>query len=129
MGFTKLQLLAFQDAVVPDRVGSGLRLLFVGTNPSLWTAATGAHFARPGNRFYPALAAAGIIDRVIDAGSGMTEADREHLLARGIGITNIVARASAGTGHGELSAAELREEAAALAERVAAWRPPPGQQA
>ncbi len=55
MGFTRAELEAFRDATVPDLVGPGLRLLFVGINPGLWTAATATHFAHPGNRFYPAL--------------------------------------------------------------------------
>ena len=60
-----------------------LQLLFVGINPGLWTAATQTHFAHPVNRFYPALLAAGIIERPIDPAAGMTDADREHLdLAR-----------------------------------------------
>ncbi len=122
MGFTRAQLLHFQDATVPDLVGPGLRLLFVGINPGLWTAATGAHFARPGNRFYPALAAAGITEYQIDAGKGMRNEDRDHLLSRGIGITNLVARASARAD--ELSAEELREGGLALAARVSEWRPP-----
>ena len=79
----------------PDLVGPDLRLLFVGINPGLWTAATQTHFAHPGNRFYPALLAAGIIERPIDRGTGMTDDDRRHLLERGIGITNIVQRATA----------------------------------
>ena len=63
MGFTRAELEAFRDATVPDLVGPGLRLLFVGINPGLWTAATSTHFAHPGNRFYPALLRAGVIDR------------------------------------------------------------------
>ena len=58
MGFTRAELESFRDAVVPDLLPDGgepLRLLFVGINPGLWTAATQTHFARPGNRFYPAL--------------------------------------------------------------------------
>ncbi len=80
---------------MPDLVGSGLRLLFVGINPGLWTAATQTHFAHPANRFYPALLEAGIIDRPIDRGAGMTDDDRRYLVERGIGITNIVRRATA----------------------------------
>ena len=121
MGFTRAQLLEFQNATVPDLVGPGLRLLFVGINPGLWTAATGAHFARPGNRFYPALAEAGITSYRIDAGDGMRDEDRDHLLARGIGITNLVSRASARAD--ELSAAELRAGGERLTEWVAEWRP------
>ena len=61
---------------VPDLVGPGLRLLFVGINPGLWTAATQTHFAHPGNRFYPALRQAGIVDRDFDRAAGMTDDDR-----------------------------------------------------
>jgi double-stranded uracil-DNA glycosylase len=91
---------------VPDLVGPGLRLLFVGINPGLWTAATSTHFAHPGNRFYPALLRAGVVDRVIDRGVGMTDDDRRYLVERGIGITNLVARAAPRAA--EISAEELR---------------------
>lgn len=94
MGFTRAQLESFRDAEVTDLVGPGLRLLFVGINPGLWTAATNTHFAHPGNRFYPALLAGGVIDRPVDRAAGMTDDDRAHLVARGIGITNLVARAT-----------------------------------
>ena len=106
MGFTRAELEAYRDATVPDLVGPGLKLLFVGINPGLWTAATSTHFAHPGNRFYPALRLAGVIDRDIDRGNGMSEADRRHLIDRGIGITNVVARATSKAS--ELSVAELR---------------------
>ena len=95
MGFTKEELLAHRDRTVDDLIGDDCRLLFVGINPGLWTAATGAHFARPGNRFYPALARAGIVDRVIDASQGMSPEDAAMLTARGVGITNVVPRATA----------------------------------
>ncbi|MGD9694111.1 MAG: mismatch-specific DNA-glycosylase [Thermoleophilia bacterium] len=94
MGFTRAQLESFRDAEVADLVGPGLRLLFVGINPGLWTAATNTHFAHPVNRFYPALRAGGIIDRAIDPAAGMTDDDRAYLVSRGIGITNLVARAT-----------------------------------
>jgi len=106
MGFTRAELEAFRDKTVPDLVGPGLKLLFVGINPGLWTAATSTHFAHPGNRFYPALRLAGVIERDIDRGVGMTDVDRAHLIGRGIGITNVVARATARAS--ELSVAELR---------------------
>ena len=106
MGFTRAELESFRDATVPDLVGPGLKLLFVGINPGLWTAATATHFAHPGNRFYPALRLAGVIERDIDRGGGMSDADRTHLIERGIGITNVVARATARAS--ELSAGELR---------------------
>ncbi len=119
--FTRAELESFRDATVPDLVGPGLRLLFVGINPGLWTAATQTHFAHPGNRFYPALLRAGIVDRVIDRGSGMTDEDRRYLVGRGIGITNLVARATPRAA--ELSAAELRDGAEQLERFVAEHRP------
>ena len=106
MGFTRAELERFVGATVDDLVGPDLRLLFVGINPGLWTAATQTHFAYPGNRFYPALLRAGIIDREIDRGVGMSDADRRHLLDRGIGITNVAHRATAKAS--ELSKDELR---------------------
>ncbi len=121
MVFTRSELLGYQNAEVADLLGPGLRLLFVGINPGLWSAATGTHFARPGNRFYPALAAAGITDRLIRAGEGMTEDDRSHLIARGVGITNVVSRASARAD--ELDREELQEGALRLADKVAALGP------
>ena len=95
VGFSRAELESFRNAVVPDLVGPGLRLLFVGINPGLWTAATRTHFAHPGNRFYPALLEAGIIERPIDRGTGMSDADRRYMIERGIGITNVVHRATA----------------------------------
>lgn len=91
---------------MPDLVGPDVRLLFVGINPGLWTAATQTHFAHPGNRFYPALLEAGIVDVPIDRGVGMTDDDRRSFTDRGIGITNVVHRATAKAS--ELTAAELR---------------------
>ena len=119
--FTRAELDAFRGAVLPDLVGDDLRLLFVGINPGLWTAAVQTHFAHPANRFYPALLAAGIIERPIDPAAGMTEDDRDYFVGRGLGITNLVPRASARAD--ELTAAELREGGTRLVERVSAWRP------
>ena len=93
--FTRAELESFRDAEVPDLLGPDLRLLFVGINPGLWTAATQTHFAHPGNRFYPALLLAGILDVPVNPSAGMTDADRDRLRARGIGITNLVRRATA----------------------------------
>ena len=121
VGFSRSELESFRDAVVPDLVGPDLRLRFVGINPGLWTAATSTHFAHPGNRFYPALLRGGVIDRIIDRGTGMTDDDRRYLLQRGIGITNIVARATAKAS--ELTAAELREGGERLRRFVAEHRP------
>ena len=103
--FTQAELQSFRNASVPDLVGPGLKLLFVGINPGLWTAATQTHFAHPGNRFYPALRLAGIVDRDLDRGRGMTDEDRAYLTGRGIGITNLVNRATARAD--ELSPTEL----------------------
>lgn len=119
--FTRAELESFRDAEVPDLLGPDLRLLFVGINPGLWTAATGTHFAHPGNRFYPALLRAGILGRPIDPAAGMTDADRDHLRGRGIGITNLVRRATARAD--ELTAEELRLGGAALHALVERVRP------
>lgn len=121
MGFTTDELARFRDATVPDLLGPGLRLLFVGINPGLWTAATQTHFAHPGNRFYPALLRAGVIDREIDRSAGFTEADRAHLISRGIGITNIVERATARAS--ELERSELRVGGESLTAKVHELRP------
>lgn len=119
--FTREQLESFRDAVVPDLIGRDVRLLFVGINPGLWTAATSTHFAHPVNRFYPALLEAGIITQRVDPSDGMTESDREHLRERGIGITNLVHRATAKAS--ELSTSELREGAEELTRLVTRVRP------
>jgi double-stranded uracil-DNA glycosylase len=121
VGFTRAELESYRGATVPDLVGPDLRLLFVGINPGLWTAATATHFNHPGNRFYPALRRAGIIDRDIDRGRGMTDDDRAYLTSRGIGITNIVAGATARAS--EVTAAELRAGGEHLVAFVAAHRP------
>jgi len=121
MGFTRSELESFQDSTVPDLVGPGLKLLFVGINPGLWTAATQTHFSHPGNRFYPALLLAGVIGQKIDRGTGMTDADRHHLLERGVGITNVAHRATVKAS--ELSAIELRQGGEQLRRFVAQHRP------
>ena len=121
MGFTRSALEAFVGATVDDLVGDDVKLLFVGINPGLWTAATRTHFAHPGNRFYPALLRAGIIEREIDRGTGMSDADRAHLLERGIGITNVAARATAKAS--ELTAEELRSGGVRLRAFVQRHRP------
>jgi double-stranded uracil-DNA glycosylase len=121
VGFTKAELAAFRDATVPDLVGDRPRLVFVGINPGLWTAATQTHFAHPSNRFYPALHRAGITAHELDRVAGLTAADRDHLTGRGIAITNLVARATARAS--ELSSAELRAGAQALARRIERWQP------
>ena len=121
MGFTRAELESFRGASVPDLMPEHPKLVFVGINPGLWTAATGTHFAHPGNRFYPALVAAGIIPRLPDFADGFTEADQRMFLDAGIGISNLVHRATARAD--ELSRAELREGALRLAADVERWMP------
>lgn len=121
MGFTRAELEAFRGRRVPDLLPEPLRLLFVGINPGLWSAAVGTHFAKRGNRFYPALHRAGITDSVIDAADGYRPCDRAELERQGIGITNICPIATARAD--ELPADELRRGAESLSELVAARRP------
>ncbi len=120
MRFTRAELEAFRDAEVDDLVGADVRLVVVGINPGLMTAATNTHFAHPSNRFYPALHLAGIVDRAIPP-DGMDDDDRAHLLSRGLAITNVVRRATARAS--ELTTQEFRDGAAELVERVTAWHP------
>ncbi len=121
VGFTRAELETFRGCEVDDLIGPNLKLLFVGINPGLWTAAVQTHFAHPGNRFYPALLQAGIIERAISPAEGMTDDDRAHLRARGIGITNLVRRATVRAS--ELSPAELREGGERLRHLIADHRP------
>jgi double-stranded uracil-DNA glycosylase len=119
--FTRAELMSFDGALVDDLLDDRLRLLFVGINPGLWTAAVNAHFARAGNRFWPALHAAGILPRTVDARGGMSSEDAELVLAAGIGITNIVPRASARAD--ELSRAELVAGGGRLLELIGQRQP------
>ena len=121
MAYTAAELDALYGRTLPDTVGPGLRLLFVGINPGLHTVAVQAPFARPGNRFYPALYLAGITDRVIDASAGLREADRARLVDRGVGVTSLVKAATRRAD--ELTRAQLVEGAAELEQRVAALAP------
>jgi TDG/mug DNA glycosylase family protein len=100
---------------LPDVIAPDLDILFVGINPSLMSAACGHHFARPGNRFWPALHLAGLTPRRLTP-----EEDRE-LLQYGLGVTNVVARPTRAAA--ELSVAELHEGATALADLVSHCRP------
>lgn len=86
---TKEQLLAATEKTVRDVIGPNLRVLFCGINPGLYTAAVGHHFARPGNRFWPALHAGGFTERVL------SPFDERELLKSGYGITNVVMRTTA----------------------------------
>src|SRR2546423_11518120 len=86
---TREQLAAARDLTVPDLIGPRLRVLFVGINPGLYTAAIGHHFGRPGNRFWPALHAGGFTPRVFSPFESI------RLLELNLGITNLVKRATA----------------------------------
>lgn len=101
--------------LVPDLIGPGLNVLFSGINPSLYSAAVGHHFARPGNRFWPALRTAGVTPRLFSPFEGGL------LLGLGCGITNVVDRPTARAD--ELTAAELVEGGRALVAKVEAHRP------
>ena len=106
---------------MPDLVGEHCKLLFVGINPGLWTAATQTHFCHPSNRFYPALRRAGLIDWSVDTDTGMTEQQRQALKDTGIGITNLVNRATVRAS--ELSHEELREGGERLTRTIEVVRP------
>ncbi|MCW2818722.1 MAG: glycosylase, partial [Marmoricola sp.] len=124
MGFTRAELEAFRDAHVPDLLPGPdrpLRLLFVGINPGLWTAAVQTHFAHPGNRFYPALLRAGVLAEPVDPSAGMTDHDRERFTGRGLGITNLAPRATAKAS--ELTTEELTTGGERLRALVLARRP------
>src|SRR5215468_6827940 len=107
---SKAELLAAVNRTVPDLIAPGLKVLFCGINPGLWSAWSGHHFARPGNRFWPAVHRAGFTPRQFRPD------EQAELLDHGLGITNVVARSSARAN--ELSRAELLEGGAALAEKV-----------
>jgi double-stranded uracil-DNA glycosylase len=118
--FTRADLESYRNAEVPDLVGPGVRLVFVGINPGLRTAATQIHFGNPGNRFRPALVGAGILEPPADGRAGMTEDDLATLVRRGIGITNLVRRATARAdelGRDELVAGRAELESFAVRHR------------
>jgi len=94
---TRIQLMKAAGKFVPDVIAPRLRVLFCGINPGLYSAAVGHHFARPGNRFWPVLYASGFTDRLL------SPFDERELPESGLGITNVVRRATA-------SAAELTKE-------------------
>lgn len=121
MGFTRAELESYRGASVDDVMPEHPKLVFVGINPGLWTAATNTPFAHPGNRFYPALAAAGIIPRLPDFANGLSDDDRRMFLDAGIGISNLVNRATVRAD--ELTREELRAGALRLADDVARWHP------
>jgi double-stranded uracil-DNA glycosylase len=112
---TRAEVAASWGREVPDVVGPGLRVLFCGINPSLYSAAVGHHFARPGNRFWPALYGAGLTDRLL------SPHEDALMLGFGLGCTNLVPRATARAD--ELAPDELRTGAGRLRELVRRWRP------
>ncbi len=112
---TKAELQAAVDKTVPDVIAPGLIVLFVGINPGLYSAATGHHFARPGNRFWPALHQSGFTPRLL-----RPDEDTD-LLTWGLGITNLVARATVAAS--ELSAEEFRRGRVILEDKVARCSP------
>lgn len=112
---TKAQLLAATTRRLPDLIAPGLEVLFCGINPGLYSAAVGHHFARPGNRFWPTLFAAGFTPRLF------TGFDDRELPGLGLGLTNVVARASASAD--ELSPDELRAGARVLRRKIARYQP------
>jgi double-stranded uracil-DNA glycosylase len=112
---TPTDLAAAAGREVPDLLAPGLRVLFCGINPGLWSAAVGHHFARPGNRFWKALHLGGFTPRVL------APDEEGELLRLGLGITNLVERATAGAA--ELGAGELRAGAERLAAKAAATHP------
>jgi TDG/mug DNA glycosylase family protein len=100
---------------VPDVIAPGLKVLFCGINPGLYTAAVGHHFARPGNRFWPALFASGFTDRLL------SPFDELELLQAGYGVTNVVMRASATAN--ELTRVELLTGGKRLVTKVKRYQP------
>jgi double-stranded uracil-DNA glycosylase len=112
---TRAQLEAARDRTIPDVLADGLRVVFVGINPGLYSGAVGHHFARPGNRFWKALHGSGFTEH------GWSPFDDADLVTIGLGITNLVDRTTASAA--ELKADELREGRGRLEEKVARHRP------
>ena len=112
---TKEEVAAAAGKTVRDVIGPGLRVLFCGINPGLYTAAVGRHFARPGNRFWPTLYRAGFTERLL------SPFEERELLGRGYGITNMVARATATAA--ELSGEELVRGGRLLRAKVKMYGP------
>jgi TDG/mug DNA glycosylase family protein len=112
---TPAELAAARNQKIPDIAVPGLRVLFCGINPSLYSAAVGHHFARPGNRFWPALHRSGFTQLEL------RPAEQDLLPGLGLGITNVVARATARAS--ELSADELAEGGRLLRAKAGQLRP------
>lgn len=112
---TKSELEAAAGRTVPDVIAPGLNVLFCGINPGLYSGATGHHFARPGNRFWPTLHGAGFTERRLDP------SDEHRLLDAGCGITNLVMRATAGAA--ELENSEFADGHRELERKVQRYTP------
>lgn len=112
---TREQLIAAREKTVRDVIAPNLRVLFCGINPGLYTAAVGHHFARPGNRFWPALHAGGFTETVL------SPFDERELLKSGYGITNVVRRATATAD--ELTRAEIIAGGERLRAKVLRYQP------
>lgn len=112
---TKAQLLAAYGKRVPDVIAPGLKVLFVGINPGLYSGAVGHHFARPGNRFWPVLHKAKFTKQQL------SPAEERELLKHGYGITNIVNRSTAAAA--ELDPQELKAGGPRLVAKIRRYRP------
>jgi TDG/mug DNA glycosylase family protein len=112
---SKAEVEAAYGKTLPDIIAPGLRVLFCGINPGLYTAAVQQHFGRPGNRFWPTLHRAGFTPRLF------APSEQRELLPLGIGITNVVARATSAAD--ELTREELIGGGRILAERVKRYAP------
>jgi TDG/mug DNA glycosylase family protein len=112
---SKQQLADAKGKTVPDVIAKNLRVLFCGINPGLYTAAVGHHFARPGNRFWPALHNSGFTDLLLSS------FDERELLNAGLGITNVVSHATASAS--ELTREDFIEGGRVLRRRVSRYRP------
>jgi double-stranded uracil-DNA glycosylase len=112
---TAEQMAAAHGSTIPDVIGPGLRVLFCGINPGLWSAAVGRHFARPGNRFWPAMYASGFTPELF------TAARQAELLGLGLGVSNVAPRATARAD--ELTGEELRAGAEVLAAKAERFKP------
>jgi double-stranded uracil-DNA glycosylase len=112
---TPAELVAARGKTLPDVIAPGLKLLFVGINPSLYSAAIGHHFGRPGNRFWPALHGGRFTEHLLDP------SEDRSLLERGYGITNLVAAATARAD--ELTEEEILAGGKELLRKVIRYRP------
>lgn len=112
---TKQQLIEAEGKTLPDVIGPDLQVLFCGINPGLYTAAVGHHFARPGNRFWPALHGSGFTDRLL------SPFEERQLLQLRLGVTNVVAHATAAAS--ELTKDDFVKGGGRLRAKVRRYRP------